>query len=361
MNGRDILFFGFTIEDLDRELIARGAQTPLEKLFDFNDRDGTPQQAEIFRQVKELYHPAPSLNPALSHIKTPDILQGLRQMIEEKRLDGERGIWGVDERMDHFDISDNRVRRNALSVAAVCMKNHLSPTGEGFQELRVKNYGETYTLCPRERFYDQPVAAGLMCTGVLVAPDVVATAAHFADETNVRGLRFLFGYVMSDPRSPVIRFPNKNVYHGVAIFHREYDVREPNASGSDWVLVRLDRKVEGREIAALSRRNVFYDQPLYVLGHPCGLPLKYAPGVLVDDIRIAYFMAQMDLYSGNSGSPVFCARTHEMVGMVARTDCRDFRRVKDCWVSVVYPNKKIKSEGDRCVKVSEFNEYIDRR
>jgi hypothetical protein len=36
--------FELTIEDLDRELVARGAQMSREELFRFEDPEGTPQQ-----------------------------------------------------------------------------------------------------------------------------------------------------------------------------------------------------------------------------------------------------------------------------------------------------------------------------
>jgi AraC-like DNA-binding protein/V8-like Glu-specific endopeptidase len=268
------------------------------------------------------------------------------------------GIWHKDERLDYFEIVDEKVKRNILSVAAVCMKDNLLDTGERYQELRVKNYGETYNLCTSEPFYYQPVAAGFMATGVLVKEDVVATAAHFANATNVKKLCFIFGYVMSDPISPVTRFPNENVYRGVEILHREYDVDGPGASGSDWALVRLDRKVEGLEIATLSFQNASYMQKIYSIGYPCGLPLKYAPGTVVKSDEKSCFVAEMDVFSGNGGSPVFSAETHAMVGIIYRGDSRDFRWVKDCCVSVIYPNNEIYSQGPGCTKVSEFIHHI---
>jgi len=359
MSRRDISSFGFSVRKLDMELIARGAQTPLGTLFDFNDKEGSPQRDETFRAIKVLYLPphVPALNPALKHFTLPELLLKLRQMIQERKLDGDRGVWGTHDRLDIFDVTDERVRRNAHSAAAVFMYNDLQDMGDGYRQLRVKNYGELYNLCRCEPFYEQPVAAGAMCTGVLVAADVVATAAHFVNESNVRALGFIFGYQMADPVSPVIRFHHEKIYRGIKILHRKDDTRGINATGSDWVLVQLDRPVEGQEIAALSRRPAFPGQNLYVLGYPCGLPLKYAPGPVVRNTEQVYFMSRMDIYSGNSGSPVFCAETHEMVGMVVQSDPRDFRWIGDGWVSVIYPNDEMESPGDRCIKVTEFLEY----
>jgi V8-like Glu-specific endopeptidase len=193
-----------------------------------------------------------------------------------------------------------------------------------------------------------------MCTGFLVAEDVIATAAHFADKNNVTTLRIVFGYKMLDPCTPVTRISNGDIYEGVKIIDRIYN-RMGNRS--DWALVKLNRNVEGQTIAALSNKGISCHQPVYVIGHPCGLPLKYAPGAKVGDIREAYFGADLDIYSGNSGSPVFNKDTHEVTGMVVRGDNRDFRWTGKGWVSVIYPNPEIHSRGAQCTRVSEFSRY----
>ncbi|MCP4156146.1 MAG: trypsin-like peptidase domain-containing protein [bacterium] len=163
---------------------------------------------------------------------------------------------------------------------------------------------------------------------------------------------------MSDPVTANTVFPEESLYRGVEIVRRKYDVKGPGAGGSDFALVKLDRRVKGREIVCVSDRSVFYEQPVYVLGFPCGLPVKYAPGPVVESVGKAYFMACMDVYSGNSGSPVFDAESHELVGIVSRADCRDFRWLGDCVVSIIYPNSKIHSEGSRCTRVGEFKSYM---
>jgi hypothetical protein len=358
MNELNMSNCDFSTADLDRELIARGAETPFDKLFSFSDPAGTHQREKIFQKIKALYRSAPPRNPALRHFSTRELLQKLRQLIEENRIEGKRGVWGTDQRLDIFDTPDDRVRNNVLSTALVCLKRDLTVTKAGDWKLNVKGYRETYDLCLCEPFYNQPIAAGSICSGVLAAPGIVATAAHFADKKKLKQLRFVFGFEMADPLSSVTVFPDEQIYRGVEILQRKYDFRGATATGSDWVLIKLDREVKDRPIAVLSRRHLFFEQPVYVIGHPCGLPAKYAPGAAVLDIEKAYFMSDMDVFSGNSGAPVFCAETHEMVGIVTQGDSQDFRFVEGCWVSMVYPNSEVNSLGSRCTKVSEFGDQL---
>jgi hypothetical protein len=267
-------------------------------------------------------------------------------------MEGVMGIWGIDQRKELYEITDDRVRQNARSVMAVGEKYDVNDTGDGFMQLSVTNYGETFNLCENEPFYHQPTAANHMCTGVLVGEDVIVTAAHFANEKNFTDLRFVFGFLMIDPITPVTGVHKENIYKGVEILHRVH-----NQEG-DWTLVKLDRKVTDREIAVLSQKNIFYEQPVYIIGHPCGLPLKYTPGARVEDITGNYFRAYLDIYGSSSGSPVFCAETHELIGIVSRAKPVDFRWTGSCWVIMPYPKTDIDSQGAQCTRASEFGKYL---
>jgi hypothetical protein len=254
--------------------------------------------------------------------------------------------------MDLCYIHDEQVKKNSKCVVAVCLRDSLLDV-EGFSLLKVKNYGKTFNLCESEPFRHQPIAAGLLFTGFLVKEDIIATSGHSTDEKDVTSLRFVFGFEMKDSQTALTQVPNERIYKGVKIIHRAYNRK----SGSDWALVRLDRKVEGQTRAKLSEIDISYDQPVYTIGHPCGLPLKYATGGYIRDINKAYFSADLDIYSGNSGSPVFNSITHEVVGMVVRGDDRDFRWTGKCWASVVYPKSGILSKGPQCIRISEFIKY----
>ena len=95
-----------------------------------------------------------------------------------------------------------------------------------------------------------------------------------------------------------------------------------------------------------------------MIGHPCGLPLKCAPGASIDDFTDNYFRADLDVYSGNSGSPVFCAETHELIGIVSRGKPADFRWTGTCWITMRYPKTGPDYKGAQCTRVLEFGKYI---
>ncbi len=348
-------FHKLSIEDLDRELISRGAQTPDEVQFKFKDRNGSMDRHAIMVQIKNLYDKASSPNPMLSHISTWELVETLINKIKENN--NIRGIWGIDNRMDFYAITDEQVKKNADSIAAIFLEHNLLNKEKGFANLKVKNYGKTFNLCDFEPFYNQPIAAGRLCTGFLVKEDVIATAGHCADENSAAELRIVFGFKMLGLSTPVTWVPNENIYKGVKIIHRVYD---PKGKGPDWELIKLDRKVVGHPPVKLSEKPIVLDQPVYILGHPCGLPLKYTSGSQVREITDTCFTADLNVYCGNSGSPVFDRKTHEVIGIVVRGDTQDFRWTGKGWLSVIYPNSDIRSQEPQCTRVSEFKNIVDK-
>ncbi len=357
-----------SVEELDRELIARGSKTSVEKRFGFNGRPGTPQRDVIMARVKAFYHNAASLSPdiGLRHISTWKLAETLVYMTEGVPLDDTRAISGNDDRLDIFRLKDKPdnipIKKNAGSVAAICLKNDLVQQDDGYSSLEHVRFGETFNLCRCEPFFQQPVGAGHLFSGFLVRDDMIATAGHCVDEKNVTDIRILFGFRMKDASTSVTRVPNTDVYKGVRIIRRYYNRR---GNGADWALVKLDRKVTGRRAVKLPGTVIFRRQPVYVLGHPCGLPLKYAAGAEVRKVNDAFFVADLDIYAGSSGSPIFNKNTHEVIGMVVRGYSSDFRWTGNCYISVTHPTPGAKdreteysrlteSRSAECTRVSEF-------
>ncbi len=352
--------FEYSVKDLDKELIARGAQMPVKKPAAFSDGSKNPEPENIMADVEEFYDAYKSLSPneALSHISTDDLVKILLFKTGQIEIDGVRGVDGKDQRMDCYDITDEEVRKNTGCTAAVCSRYNLIDTDKEFSILKVRKYREVHNLSTKEAFHDQPTSAGLMFTGFLVEEDIVATAGHCEKKFNATDLRVVFGYKMADSSTPVIRIPNDNIYKGVEFVRHSYDRK---CIGSDWALVKLDRKVVGQEPAALAKQDIFCDQPVYVMGYPCGLPLKYAPGAKIHDVEETHFGADLDIYCGSSGSPVFDSLTHEVVGMVVKGHSRDFRRTPDGFVSVIYTKSDIDFKRAQCIRVSQFSDIVVRK
>lgn len=338
-------------QELEQELLARGAKTPGMQQFLFDDNEGTPERIETVNQVKDLYKTAPKPDEALSHISTWDLAKVLMDFL--------RGRWGEDERVDYWKIEDDTVRKNTDCVAAICMRNNLIHLNDKKSILKIKKFGKTFNLCENEPFRFQPIAAGPLCTGFLVEEDLIATAAHFANEKNVTNLRIVFGFRKEEEKSPPnVRISRDDIYKGIKIVARVY---EPRGNKEDWALVQLDRKVKNRHIARLYKDEVTCGQPVYLIGHPLGLPLKYADGAWACEVNDTYFGTHLDVYSGNSGSPVFKADTHEVIGVLARGDNRDFRWTGKGWLSVRYPNREIYSKGAECTLITRLSQVLEGR
>lgn len=265
------------------------------------------------------------------------------------------GIWGRDERKDFFEIEDEQIKKNANCVVAIMSKDNLIDEKNGFSTLKLREYGEAYDLCENERFRDQPVIEGWSCSGFLVSEDIIATASYCLRGHHITDLRIVFGYNISDPTAPVIRVSQKNIFKGIKIIHKVYN---QTGNRSDWALMQLDRKVVGQTIAKLSETDISCEQPVYTIGYPVGLPLKYAPGAHVGDIKESLFAANLDVFMGNGGSPVFDSNRHEVIGIVVHGDTRDFRWAGKCKTSIIYSNREIHPEGPKCTMTSKFIDFI---
>ena len=82
-----------------------------------------------------------------------------------------------------------------------------------------------------------------------------------------------------------------------AIFENEVD----GELGKDYALVRLKKKASGRVIQPLTTKLPKRGQMVSILGHPSGLPMKYAGfGLVTKDKNRDYFQAAIDSSGGNS-------------------------------------------------------------
>jgi len=354
---------GFTFTDLERELAARGGQVPGDKQFKLLDwkegkevyRDGgaLPQPGKIIVTTEP-----PAANEKLARFTTPQLVGMLLIKNRELQLDCARGIWGLDQREDICDIPNEQIKENARCVAAICLKGDLKPGGPGFLTLPLRTFETSEKLCAGERFGNQPVYTGWIATGFLVEEDVIATACHCLDTYPLADYRFIFGFQMVNGHKVVDRVCQDEVYEAKEIIDRRSpnirNLSDKRAPQPDWALIKLNRKVVGQRKAEQFKGEIRTGQPVYMIGHPRGLPLKAAPGASVCDIANDCFASNLDVFQGNSGSPVFDGNTHEVVGLLTRTDEKDFRETPKGVKAVVYPNFDIYSYGPQCTMTSKL-------
>lgn len=182
------------------------------------------------------------------------------------------------------------------------------------------------TFCESERFVNEPNPS--MCSGFLIAPDLLVTAGHCAQmPTFCSEYSWVFDFqVDPDTNKAGVDVKEENIYKCKRVVSSSLSM----ALGLDYAVVQLDRRVSDRE--PLEIRNdelIAADAPIFVIGSPSGLPLKVAGGANVrKNAHPFYFSANLDTYAGNSGSGVFNAVTGVIEGILVRGD-EDFVPNKD--------------------------------
>lgn len=253
--------------------------------------------------------------------------------------DRQRVIYGSDNRKDLYQVKSQKVQASANAVVALVKTSDLARENDGSYRLATEQYSEAYQLCGSEPFVSQPI--GCFCSGFLVAPDVVATAGHCVkNQADLSNIRFVFGFRMTDAEHARANFPANDVYAGASLIGRQLA-----QDGTDWALVRLDREVVGHKpVKYRTAGKISNTQSLFVIGHPSGLPQKYAPGAKVrDNAPVPFFVANLDTYGGNSGSPVFNASNGKVEGILVRGE-NDFVSNGSCYISMVCPTTGCRGE-----------------
>ncbi|MCB0347237.1 MAG: trypsin-like peptidase domain-containing protein [Bdellovibrionales bacterium] len=227
-------------------------------------------------------------------------------------LNGERVIYGDDDRLDLYQVEDQKVMDNARSTVALVQMSKIRSAGEGVFNLAVTPLADRMNLCPTERFKEQNTLA--FCSGSLVGPDLVLTAGHCARNCDTTAM--IFDYAVNSASENPSQVKEDNLY----LCKEVVDFKLEQGFGADYALLRLDRPVANRTPLKIRRSgNVSKGTKLYVIGHPSGLPTKVAGGASVREIdHRPYFVANLDTYGGNSGSAVFNQETGEIEGILVR-------------------------------------------
>jgi hypothetical protein len=231
-------------------------------------------------------------------------------------------VYGQDNRIDLYQADDRFAQLARDTVVALISPELLHQRQDGSYSVDAPVYGEAQSLCPGERFSEQPAAAS--CSGVLVAPDVVATAGHcltvYPDgRPDCTQNRYVFGFGLASGTAP-ITLAADDVFNCSDVLGR---IATPSDSPChfDVVLLRLDRPVKAASsYAAFRSKPVEEGEGVVVIGFTAGLPVKIDEGARVIDARRDqgdYFTLSSDTFAVSSGSAVFDA-DGDLVGLFSR-------------------------------------------
>lgn len=238
---------------------------------------------------------------------------------------GPKGIiYSEDDRLDYYEIYELNIQEQARACPALMRVTRLHENEDGSFDIRPYRqadgtwwtYGERYDFEEYVlRFQDQPMAAS--CSAFLVAPNIVVTAGHCVHdktEDELEAIRFVFGYWMNSSLDANLSVPAENVYSVKRIIHSEHN----SLMNIDYAVIELDRDCTVAEPLFIASEPLKEGDYVYTIGYPNGLPLKYAPNAYVIRLDPNSFLASLDAFKGNSGSPVFNANG-EIVGVYMET------------------------------------------
>lgn len=222
-------------------------------------------------------------------------------------------VFGDDDRMDVGDGSPYEIY--ASSVAALVPFSSLAGCTDGRCDLFTSPYGETVKLCADEKFAAEPTAA--ICTGFLVADNVIATAGHcVADQAACEALAFVFGFA-HDSTLGDKQTKGLETYACAKLL-------TTTTTDRDYALIQLERAVVDHPVLPLHDTPASVDDDLVVLGHPYGLPLKIMGGGKVLELEGDFLHCNLDSAGGTSGAPVINAGTGEVEGILVLGPARTY-------------------------------------
>ena len=167
-------------------------------------------------------------------------------------------------------------------------------------------------LCVGERFSDQYTLP--VCSGFLVAPDLLVTAGHCLSKDDFKDRIWIFGYNSKYSHNPEPTFSSDTIYFTKEVVLWEKD----ELTKKDYAVVRLDRRVPG--VPYFKIRNTGKIQngdSLAIIGHPSGLPTKIsASAKVLDASNENSIKTNLDSFGGNSGSVVVNIKTGKVEGIL---------------------------------------------
>lgn len=208
--------------------------------------------------------------------------------------------------------ADPKVREAGRSVAVEILNNSIPSSNiDGWTKISTST-PERRGICEGEPFLKQPVAS--VCTGFLIAPDLILTAGHcMGGGLSCSTAKWVFDYRLPESNPSQILVPSSSIYSCTKIVSASY------ANRLDYAIIKLDRPVLDRKPLTL---NTSPDIPqgleVMAITAPYGMALKTSTGSVREAPTLNYVTTNVDAMRGSSGGPIFRADTMEVIGLVAQ-------------------------------------------
>lgn len=258
-------------------------------------------------------------------------------------------IYNVDDRREVFEIEDREIRTLADSSVAFFTQEKLKKDKSGYV-LSDLTLGQDLNLCPEERFRDQPSSA--FCSGTLIGPDLILTAGHCLKKSECPKTLFAFGYRMRRSAAAPHHFSESEVYSCKEILARK------NTDKLDYAIVRLDREVLNHAPVVLAEENIAKFENVYMLGFSSGLPLKFSGFAQVVKQFKNHSLATLDSFAGNSGSGVYSAVTHKLIGVLVQGN-EDYYLDKSRNCQKAFICSKKSCDGEQLTNIEPILKVLD--
>jgi hypothetical protein len=366
------------------ESLAALAQVADQAVSNSNERDVIREELRRrtlqISQIQEAILLSPKIKPKAGAYLSADLLgnqasvpnEGLKNLrlltdsqLIKRLLEFDNKIYrniGKDDRVETrqaIESTNLALKRLTLqyhdAVAALFVVDDLKDNGDGTSTiLTTQTLAQREKLCQGARFADEPVVA--FGTAFLIRSNLLATAGHCIYDTrapNIVQIRAVFGWECdSRGKTPTV-LSNSNIFK-VSLLQAEF---KGNGDSSDWAILTLERAIE-RPVFKLRTQGKVSDKTEVVsFGYPSGLPLKVAGAAVVNiNTNVNTFTSSLDVYAGNSGSPVL--NLDGVVEGIVASGGVDYvlNRDKNCYTPLEVPDTGLR--GFYCTRITLLSAHL---
>jgi len=238
------------------------------------------------------------------------------QRMKELCSKNPKSIYRKDNRKDMYEFQDEDHQnelRVAKCVVSLWNKNQLGPgRPNGSRILITSKFTDRKKVLPTENFANQPT--GAFGTGFLVQSpqrinNWIVTAGHcIRGSIPIEDIIVIFGFSYDNSDSNPCEVKNEDIYEVARVIRKE--------KNPDYAIIELKKSVDNQEVAMMNFEvPLDPEAELYMIGHPSGLPKKLSYGI-VKNCNEHDFLAEVNAWKGNSGSPLFNTETHKVEGIL---------------------------------------------